>query len=392
MAMKTMTGLATIFALMAGAASAELKIGFLSDMSGATSVLTGESARVAAQMAVDDFGGIVNGEPIKMIVADHLNKPDVGLGIAREWLDVEKVNVVLSADNSAVALAVSDLIKDKPVMMVHGASTAKLTNENCLPNQIQSLMDTYGLARAITIPLVEQGEKKWFFITVDYAFGHDLEAKGIAGVQQAGGEVVGSVRHAPSTTDFSAFLLEAQSKGATTIALATFGNWQNTIIKQAEEFGLDVTLVPYFMGDTDIKATGLDNLKGVKGAIQFYWDENDQTREFSTRFEAKFGRPPTFTNAMNYEMTRHYLKAVAAVGSADADKVQGWMKANPVEMINGDVSTIRADGRVARPMYTFEVKEASESKGDWDFLKLTGRVAPETLLLPAAESTCALLK
>lgn len=392
MAMKTMTGLATIFALMAGAASAELKIGFLSDMSGATSVLTGESARVAAQMAVDDFGGIVNGEPIKMIVADHLNKPDVGLGIAREWLDVEKVNVVLSADNSAVALAVSDLIKDKPVMMVHGASTAKLTNENCLPNQIQSLMDTYGLARAITIPLVEQGEKKWFFITVDYAFGHDLEAKGIAGVQQAGGEVVGSVRHAPSTTDFSAFLLEAQSKGATTIALATFGNWQNTIIKQAEEFGLDVTLVPYFMGITDIKATGLDNLKGVKGAIQFYWDENDQTREFSTRFEAKFGRPPTFTNAMNYEMTRHYLKAVAAVGSADADKVQGWMKANPVEMINGDVSTIRADGRVARPMYTFEVKEASESKGDWDFLKLTGRVAPETLLLPAAESTCALLK
>lgn len=389
---KTTTALATVLALVAGTASAEVKIGFLSDLSGATSVLTGESAKTAVEMAIADFGGTVNGEPIVLISGDHLNKPDVGLGLAREMLDLQQVDLLQSVDNSAVALAVSDLIKGTPVMMIHGASTAKLTNENCLPNQIQALMDTYGLARAITIPLVEQGEKKWFFITVDYAFGHDLEAKGIAGVQQAGGEVVGSVRHAPSTTDFSAFLLEAQSKGATTIALATFGNWQNTIIKQAEEFGLDVTLVPYFMGITDIKATGLDNLKGVKGAIQFYWDENDKTREFSTRFEAKFGRPPTFTNAMSYEMTRHYLKGVAAVGSADADKVQGWMKANPIEMINGDVSTIRADGRVARPMYTFEVKDASESKGDWDFLKLTGRVAPETLLLPPAESDCPLLK
>lgn len=389
---KTTTALATVLALVAGAASAEVKIGFLSDLSGATSVLTGESAKAAVELAIADFGGTVNGEPIVLISGDHLNKPDVGLGLAREMLEVEKVDLLLSVDQSAVALAVSDLIKDKPVMMIHGASASKLTNDSCLPNQIQMLMDPYGLARAITIPLVEQGEKNWFFIVVDYAFGHDLEAKGVAGVQQAGGTVVGTVRHAPNTTDFSAFLLEAQSKGATTIGLATFGNWQNTIIKQAEEFGLDVTLVPYFMGITDIKATGLDNLKGVKGAIQFYWDENDKTREFSKRFEAKYGRPPTFTNAMNYEMATHYLKAVAAVGSTDADKVQAKMKEMPIEMINGDVSTIRADGRVARPMYTYEIKEASESKGDWDYLKLTGRVAPETLLLPAAESTCPLLK
>lgn len=392
MVYKTTTALATVFALAAGMASAEVKIGFLSDMSGATSVLTGESAKVAVEMAIEDFGGSVNGEPIKLIVADHMNKPDVGLGLAREMLDVEKVDLLQSVDNSAVALAVSDLIKDKPVMMIHGASASKLTNENCLPNQIQMLMDPYGLSRAITMPLVRQGEAKWFFIAVDYAFGHDLEAKGIAGVKEAGGEVVGSVRHAPNTTDFSAFLLEAQSKGATTIGMATFGNWQNTIVKQAEEFGLDVTLVPYFMGDTDIKATGLDNLKGVKGAIQFYWDENDATRAFAERFRAKYGRPPTFTNAMNYEMVTHYLKAVAAVGSTDADKVQAKMKEMPIEMINGDVSTIRADGRVARPMYTYEIKESSESSGDWDYLKLTGRVAPETLLLPAAESLCPLLK
>ncbi|MFN3294269.1 MAG: ABC transporter substrate-binding protein, partial [Gemmobacter sp.] len=205
MVYKTTTALATVFALAAGMASAEVKIGFLSDMSGATSVLTGESAKVAVEMAIEDFGGSVNGEPIKLIVADHMNKPDVGLGLAREMLDVEKVDLLQSVDNSAVALAVSDLIKDKPVMMIHGASASKLTNENCLPNQIQMLMDPYGLSRAITMPLVKQGESRWFFIAVDYAFGHDLEAKGIAGVKEAGGEVVGSVRHAPNTTDFSAF-------------------------------------------------------------------------------------------------------------------------------------------------------------------------------------------
>lgn len=392
MAYRTMTALATVMAFAGGAAQADVKIGFLSDMSGATSVLTGESARVAVEMAIEDFGGSVNGEKIVMIVADHQNKADVGLGIAREWLDVERIDMLQSVDNSAVALAVSDLVKERPLIYMHGAASTRLTNENCVPGQIQMLLDSYGLSRAVTIPLVEAGEKDWFFITVDYAFGHDLEAKSIAAIEESGGKVVGTVRHSPNTTDFSAFLLEAQARGAQTIGLATFGSWQNTIIKQAEEFGLQVSLVPYFLGITDIQATGLDNLRGVKGAIQFYWDQNDATRAFTARFQERYGRPPTFTNAMNYEMTTHYLKAVAAAGTKEMSAVHAKMMELPVEMINGDTGFVRADGRVGRIVYTYELKTPEESTGAWDFMTLTGSVDPELLLLSAEESGCHLMK
>ena len=379
-------------AALSSPASAEVKIGLLTDLSGATSALTGKGAQRAAEMAIADFGGVVNGEKITLLVADHQTKPDVGLSLAREWIDRSKVNLLLSVDNSAVALAVSDLIKARDVAMFLGASNSRLINESCGPNQVMMLLDTAALARAITVPQIRAGRDKWFFIAVDYALGHDLQIKGEAAVKAAGGNVVGSARHSPQTTDFSAFLLDAQARGAQTIGLATFGSWQNTIAKQTQEFGIKATLSPYYLGDTDIHGTGLPTLQNINGAIQFYWDQNDKTRAFSKRFQENFNRPPTFTNAYSYEFTLHYLNGIKATGSKDAKTVVQWMRDNPMQLVNGDTATIRPDGYTSRDVYTFRTKKPSESKGDWDYLEITGKVAAADIETPLSESTCALVK
>lgn len=379
-------------AALASPAFADVKIGLLTDLTGPTSALTGKGAQRAAEMAIADFGGEVNGEKITLLVADHLSKPDVGLGIAREWLDRENVNVFLSVDHSAVALAVSDLIRDKDVAMFHGGSNSGLINASCGPNQVMMLLDTAALSRAITVPQIKAGSDKWFFIAVDYALGQDLMAKGEAAVKAAGGEVVGSALHSPQTTDFSSFLLEAQGKGAQTIGLATFGTWQNAIAKQAQEFGITAKLSPYYLGDTDIHSTGLATLQNISGAIQFYWDQNDKTREFSKRFQESFNRPPTFTNAYAYEFTHHYLTGVKATGSKDAKTVVQWMRDNPMPLINGDTATIRPDGYTLRDVYTYNTKTPDASKGDWDYLEITGKVAAADIATPLSESTCPLVK
>lgn len=379
-------------ATLASPAFADIKIGLLTDLSGATSALTGKATQRAAEMAIADFGGEINGEKITLLVADHLAKPDVGLGIAREWIDRENVNVFLSVDNSAVALAVSDLIRDKDVAMFHGGSSSKLINENCGPNQVMMLLDSTALSRAITIPQIKAGSDKWYFLAVDYALGQDLKAKGEAAVKAAGGTVVGEALHSPQATDFSAFLLEAQAKGAQTIGLATFGTWQNAIAKQAQEFGVTAKLSPYFLGDTDIHATGLETLQNITGAIQFYWDQNDKAREFSKKFQEGYNRPPTFTNAYAYEFTHHYLNGIKATGGKDATKVVQWMRDNPMPLINGDTATIREDGYTLRDVYTYRTKKPEESKGDWDYLEITGKVAAADIATPLSESTCALVK
>lgn len=379
-------------AAMALPALADVNILYLSDMSGPTSVLTGESSQRAIEMAIDDFGGTVNGEKIVLSVADHLSKPDVGLGIAREYVDGNKVDLLFSADQSAVALAISDLVRDKDIAFIHGASTTALTNDKCGPNQVQMLMDSYGLSRAITIPLVESGKKKWFYITVDYAFGQDLQAKGEDALKQSGGELVGSAKHSPQTTDFSPFLLEARSKGADTIGLATFGAWQIAIGKQAQEFGLDIPLAPFFLGDTDVKAAGLESFQNVQSAIQFYWDQNDATRAFAKKYQERYNRPPTFTNAMHYEFITHYLNAMKEVGKKDAGAVVAKMRETPIQMINGDTATIREDGRTMRPMYSYVTKTPEESTGDWDFFKITGKIEADKLAPPLSESKCPLIK
>lgn len=392
MRLKTAVSVLALSALLASPALSDVKIGYLSALSGAQADMTGNAALHGARMAIEEFGGKVNGEPIAIISADHLGKADVGLSIAREWLDQQNVNLLLSVDHSAVALAVSDLIKNRNVAMFMGASNSKLLNENCGPHQAMMLLDTTALARAITIPQIKAGHDKWYYITVDYALGHDLQAKGEAAIKEAGGEVVGAAVHSPQTTDFSAFLMEAQAKGANTIGLATFGNWQNTITKQAQEFGVEATLAPYYLADTDIKSAGLDTLQNVSGTIQFYWDQNDKTREFSKRFQEGFGRPPTFTNAYTYEFTRHYLKAIEATKTSDAEAVMTWMRENPMELINGDTATIRKDGYTLRDVYTYRTKTPAESKGDWDYLEITGKVAADQIAPPLSESKCSLVK
>lgn len=389
---QTLLAAGAVLLFAAAPAMSEIKIGYLADLSGATSVLTGESGLRAVEMAIADAGGMINGEEIDLLTADHLGKPDVGLGVAREWLDTESVNLILNADHSAVALAISELIADKDVIFLANAVSSRMTNESCKPNQLAMLMDSYGLARGITKPLVEAGRDSWFFIEVDYAFGHDLGSTGAAAVEEAGGNVVGSVRHSPQTTDFSSFLLEAQSRGAQTIGLATFGSYQIAIAKQAQEFGLDIPLAPFFLGITDIKAAGLENAQNISGAIQFYWDYNDETRAFAKRFQEVYDRPPTFTNAMLYEFTRHYLKAIATVGSTDASDVRAWMGENPVALIDGSTATIREDGRVLRPMYAYTTKTPDESTGDWDYLTISGSLEPELTALPLDQSKCALVQ
>jgi branched-chain amino acid transport system substrate-binding protein len=377
---------------MTAPAFGDVSILYLSDMSGPTSVLTGESSQRAIEMAIADFGGQVLGEKIVLHVADHLSKPDVGLGIAREWVDGNKVDLLFSVDQSAVALAVSDLVRDKNIAFVHGASNSALTNEKCGRNQVQMLLDSYGLSRAITIPLVQAGRKKWYYITVDYAFGQDIQAKGEDALKESGGEFVGSSKHSPQTTDFSAFLTAAKAKGVETIGLATFGSWQIAIAKQAQEFGLDIPLAPYFLGDTDIKAAGLESFQNVQGAIQFYWDQNDKTRAFAKRYRERYSRPPTFTNAMHYEFITHYLKAMQNIGKKDATATVARMREMPLQMVNGDTATIRADGRTLRPMYSYRTKKPAESTADWDFMKITGTIPADKLAPPLSESKCPLVK
>jgi branched-chain amino acid transport system substrate-binding protein len=273
-------------AAMALPALADVNILYLSDMSGPTSVLTGESSQRAIEMAIADFGGEVNGEKVVLNVADHLSKPDVGLGIAREYVDGNKVDLLFSADQSAVALAISDLVRDKNIAFVHGASSTALTNDKCGPNQIQMLMDSYGLSRAITIPLVEAGRKKWYYITVDYAFGQDLQAKGEDRDQAVRRRVRRRGKARAADHRLLGLPARGEVEGRQTIGLATFGTWQMAIGKQAQEFGLDIPLAPYFLGDTDIKAAGLESFQNVQSAIQFYWDQNDKTREFAKRFRS----------------------------------------------------------------------------------------------------------
>ena len=342
-------------------------------------------------MAIEDFGGEVLGKKIELLVADQQNKPDVGLSIAREWIDTKGVTAILDVNNSAVALAVNDLTQEKKITFLDGGSTTKLTNDACSPYLSQWIPDTYSLAYSLALPLVKAGNDNWFFITVDYAFGHDLEAKGIAAVESAGGKVVGSVRHSPQTTDYSAFLLEAQSKGAKTIALATFGSYMINIIKQAREFGMDVKMVPFFMAMTDIKSIGLENLKNVSGGIMFYWDRNDKTRAWSKRYEERFGRPATFSNAQQYNAVIHYLKAVKAAGTTEAKAVAAKMLELPVEDQTDVSAYVRKDGRVARDMYSFDVKTPEESKGEWDVMKITATADKEDVTLPLSESKCPLV-
>jgi branched-chain amino acid transport system substrate-binding protein len=383
--------------LMAGAAYAQtaVKIGVLNDRSGIYADITGEGSVVAAQMAADDFGKD-KGIAVEIVSADHQNKPDVGSNVARQWYDTEGVDVIADVPTSSVALAVSDITKEKnKIFLNSGAAASDLTGAKCSPNTIHWTYDTWALANGTGGAMVAAGGKSWFFVTADYAFGHALERDTSAVVKAAGGEVIGSVRTPFPGTDFSSFLLQAQSSGAQVIGLANAGGDTINSIKQASEFGITQggqSLAGLLMFVNDVHALGLDVAQGLVLTESFYWDLNDQTRAWSAKFEEKTGKKPSMIQAGVYAAVLHYLKAVEAVGGKDPAAVMAKMKEMPTDDPLFGKGMVRVDGRKLHDMYLFRVKKPDQSKGEWDLYETVATIPADKAFRPLADGGCPLVK
>ena len=386
--------------ILAGPAAAQdkgvIKIGILSDLSGYTAPLTGEGSVAAAQLAVDDFGGTVAGYKVEVVSGDHQNKADIGAALARQWFDVEGVDVIADLPNSAVALAVQELGRDYNKVVLHSAAgTPALTGKACTENGIHWARNTYALAASIGKAVVAAGGKSWYFITADYAFGHSAEAEVGKVVVENGGEVLGSIRHPQGTNDFSSYLLQAQASGAQVVAFANAGADATNAIKQAQEFGLTAggqTMVGLTLFLTDINALGLQAAQGLQITDVFYWDQNDATREWSKRFFEKRQAMPTAVQADAYSAVTHYLKAVeAGADPRDGKAVVAQMKSIPISGPLLPSGTLREDGRSVREMYLYRIKTPEESKYDWDYYELIGTVPGEDMVRPLSESECPLV-
>jgi branched-chain amino acid transport system substrate-binding protein len=368
--------------LFAGAAQAQtkdtVKIGVMNDMSGLYADLGGPGSVVAAQMAVDDFGGAVNGKKIEIISGDHQNKPDVGAALARQWYDQQGVDMITDVPTSSVALAVQEVAREKnKVFLISGAASSDLTGKACAPTSIHWTYDTVALANGTGAAVVKAGGDTWFFITADYAFGHALERDTTAVVLANGGKVLGSVNVPLNNTDFSSFLLQAQASKAKVIGLANAGGDTINSIKQAAEFGLVAggqKLAGLLVFISDIHSLGLQTAQGLQLTEAFYWDQNDETRAWSKKFFAKTNREPTMAQAGVYGATTAYLNAIKASGSTDGPVVVKKMKETPVNDFMTKNGHIQEDGSLIRDMYLFEVKKPSESKGPWDYYKLISTI------------------
>ncbi len=393
---KTVLGALTVasFALPAVAQDAmDVKLGVLNDRSGVYADLSGEGSVVAARMAVEDFAAADKGLNVEVISADHQNKPDVASNIARQWYDQDGVDAILDVPTSSAALAVADITaQQNKILIDSGAGSTSLTGDQCQPTTIHWTYDTAALAKGTGGAVTERGDKKWFFLTADYAFGHSLEEETSKVVGESGGEVVGTVRHPFPATDFSSFLLQAQGSGADVIGLANAGGDTVNAIKQASEFGITQagqSLAALLMFITDVHALGTETAQGLVLTEAFYWDHDDETREWSARFEEQFGSKPTMVHAGVYSGTMHYLAAVEATGSTDGDKVAEWMKANPFDDPLFGEGYVRKDGRVIHDMHLYEVKTPDESTGEWDLYKLVSTIPGEEAFLPMEGSACA---
>jgi branched-chain amino acid transport system substrate-binding protein len=384
----------------AGVASAQdktVKIGALSDQSGLYADLGGPGSTLAAQMAVEDSGLTAKGWKIDIVSGDHQNKPDIGTAIARQWFDVDKIDVIVDVPNSGVALAVNNVIKEKNGVYINsGAATSDLTNAQCSPNTVHWTYDTYMLAHTTGQALVKAGGDSWFFLTADYAFGAALERDTTAVVTANGGKVVGGVKHPLNTPDFSSFLLQAQASKAKIIGLANAGGDTTNAIKQAAEFGIvrgGQNLAGLLIFITDVHALGLPTAQGLIFTETFYWDMNDKTRAFAKKFaERNRGIHPTMVHAGVYSSVLHYLKAVEALKSDEGIKVIEKMKATPTDDPLFGKGTIRADGRKIHPAYLFEVKKPAESKAPWDYYKLRATIPAEQAFRPLDQGDCPLVK
>jgi branched-chain amino acid transport system substrate-binding protein len=387
---------ASLAAVPALAQTGPVKIGVLNDQSGLYADLTGMGSVHAARMAVEDFGGKVLGRPIEIVYADHQNKPDVGANVARQWIENDKVNMVVDVPNSAVALAVQEVTRERDAIHINaGAASSDLTGKACSAHAVHWTFDTYGLAAGTGRALIKQGGNTWFFITADYAFGHALERDTAAFVTAGGGKVLGTVRHPLNTADFSSFLLQAQTSKAKVIALANAGGDTITSIKQAAEFGIGSSgqrVAGLLVQFPDTHALGLKAAQGLTVTETFYWDLNDATRAWTKRLmERNSNKPPSMIHAGTYGGTLHYLKAVAAAETTDATKVVQKMKELPIDDFYTKAK-VREDGRVMRPYYLMQVKKPEESKYPLDYYKVLETVAPEDAARPLAEGNCPLVK
>lgn len=372
-----------------------VRIGVLTDMSGAYAGNVGPGSVLATKLAIEDFGGKVAGKPIEMVSADHLNKADVAAGRAREWMDRDGVDVVTELGNSAVALAVMNIAAEKNRMtMVTGAGASRIAGEDCKPTNVMWVYDTYALAKVGTLPLVQAGAKKWYFVTADYAFGHSLEGDGMRFVKEGGGTVAGSSRYPFPGNDFSSFLISAQSSGADAVAFASAGADLQNEIKQANEFGLAKTqkLVAMLMSITDVHGVGLEAAKGMNFAETFYWDLDDDSRKFAQRFHKELGKMPTALQAGQYSAILNYLRAVEKSGSDDVTVVMQTLREMPIKDAFARNATLRMDGKLIHDTYLVSVKSPGESKAPWDYYKIIKTVPGDQAFSPLSESKCPLVK
>ncbi len=382
--------------LRAQSSSKPVRIGLLSDMSGPYRDVGGPGNRVATEMAIQDFGGSVLDRPIEILQADDQNKPDVASGLAREWIDSQGVDVLADGAASSAGLAIQQVAREKKrIYLITGPATSDMTGKQCSPYGIHFSYDTYALAHSTGNALTKAGGSTWFFITADYAFGYALERDTIGAVKQAGGTVLGTVRAPLGTADFSSFLIEARASGAKVIGFANAGTDLQNCIKQSAEFGLTqggVRIATLLMQISDVTSLGQKACEGLVYTDSFYWDMSDSTRAWSKRYMAKMTTPPGLLHAGSYCAATHWLKAVKAAGTTDADAVVAKMKAMPVnDMYNTNVK-IREDGRVMHVMYLWQVKPASESKYAYDFCKPVATIAPEDAWRPLHEGGCPLVK
>ena len=395
--MKSWALAAAIVGLSCGGSWAEpVKLGVLTDMSGPFSDLSGRGSVEAAKLAAEDFGGKVLGQPIEVIFADHQHKPEIGLNIARQWLDQGGVDVILDVPNSGIALAVNSLVKEKNRIAIYAsAATDRLTEDSCNGHGLHWPTDTYAQTQGAARALIQQGIDRWFLLVADYAYGHSMEKAMQEAVTKNGGKIVGGVRHPLASLDFSSDLLQAQGTGAKIIALASGGDATVNAIKQGREFGLDkagIRLASLLTYITDVHSLGLETMQGLQFVVPYYWDMDDKTRDFAKRFEARVGKKPGEAQSGVYSGVLHYLKAVQAAGTKDTAKVLAKMMELPVEDAVTRGGALRPNGRMVHDMYLARVKKPAESKAPWDYYAIEATIPAERAFRPLSESACPLVK
>ena len=371
-----------------------VKIGFITDMSGLYADIDGPAGAEMVKWAAQDFGGKVLGRPIEVLTADHQNKADVASSKAREWIDKDGLSMLMAGTSSGTALAMSKIAAEKKrPFIVIGAGSARLTNEDCTPYTVHYAYDTVALAKVAGTALVKAGNKSWFFLTADYAFGYSLEGDASAVVKANGGTVAGAVRHPLSASDFSSFLLQAQASKAQILGLANAGGDTINSMKAAKEFGITKTMkvAGLLVFINDVHSLGLATTEGLQLADSWYWNQDDASRKFAKRFFEKYKRMPSSIQAADYSAASNYLKAVQAAGTTDSDKVMGTLKSMKFDDFYSK-GQVRADGRMIHDMYLFEVKSPKDSSVPWDYYKTLAKVPGEQAFTTVADSKCSLLK